>query len=401
MAQYVEQNDKYIKDFSAAKAKANTAGIDFETYDNFLDKFSGGKYIPGSVDGVRDGFFANHEAKEILKSNDVELGGLTPMTKASYTVKMLQEGKSAKGILDRLAKGDAMKKLMGKGEGKEGEGRVDRDIDKENEINKDRNWKDGVEDELELLDVVDKGLTMPNPKSILMNIETAKSKLGFVKRFRKIVEGSGQIKQTVQAKSIKDLRKASKGLFALPDRMEMAKRIVENNYTTRKSFKYQEECPSIILIEDVSGSMEGRRATMAAATIIAMLEQDTKGLVEIVDVYLMGDYVTKLELKGNKIKDYIVKRNKTHSSGTENQTAITKAAKFLEAEKNAEIIILTDGAFDVHEKLKLEVISTGVKCHALLAYGEAVGIKDLCERTGGMYENLKAPMATSNYEIRL
>jgi hypothetical protein len=391
----VESNNKYLKDRARVTLDARSLDIDEFGYDTILNKFSGGKYNEGSIDMVTEGILTDPEIKKVIEGRDTPLGGLSPLAKSKFLVQQVKKGKSAEEVMKAINNAEAKKEMEKKGEPDDEKGTpTDRDVNKENEINKDKNWKDGVED-AELFDIEPHKYTMPSPRDILDAVDIAKSKLGFVVRKKKLVEGPGEVIKTVQAKSMRDLNKASKSLYALPNKMEMARRIVENDYLTKKTYTYETESASVILVEDVSGSMRGDRARICCATIIAMLEQDALGLISVKDVILMGDYVTPLNLKGNKIKDYLEKRNKQHAAGTENQKAIVLAAKTISVEKDAEIIILTDGSFDVSEELKKEVIDYKVKTHALLAYGKAAGIKDLCIRTGGLYEDMTVPLSPS------
>lgn len=387
--EYVKENHKYLKDFKLIEKAENSLNISDEEFQTILNKMSGGSYVDGSLDNVKEGLLGREDMKKMLRGPEQPLGGLSPMTKSSFLIKQLQKGNSVKNAMNKIKKAEARKKLEEEGESK-GKGES-KEKDGERGFSSDRNgdWKEGSQDDAKYLKVANEYDYMPSPEEILSRIKFVTNKVGFVKRSKKLIEGRGDIIKQTQAREIADMRRAGAELFACPNKTDKARKMAENDYLTKRKYIVENKSPKVIIIEDVSGSMDGERATITSATIIAMMKQEVEEKLEIKDVIIMGEHVTPLKLgEENKVAEYIKKRNKRYDGGFENQKAITQAAEILSREKDAEIIILTDGAFDVKEDMIESVVNTGVKVHALLTIpGEdSEGIRKMCKRSGGSYE---------------
>ena len=133
--------------------------------------------------------------------------------------------------------------------------------------------------------------------------------------------------------------------------------------------------------------MNGKPEQWAAAAIITMLKEEAAGKMTIEDVILMGEHVDPLKLANNKIAEYIKKRNHNYPGGTENQQAIIEAADMVKDKPGAEIVSLTDGAFDINRRMMDIILEKKVKVHCLLVGNRSRNIKELCVWSGGKFES--------------
>ena len=337
-----------------------------------LNKILGGDVA--SEQGIRmssEKFVSNKNVKEFLLGEKIDRGKISPMEKAKASVQMLLKGERSNDIKRKLKNAEAAKEMM---DGEEGKDKM-------------RGGKDSGDpsgEEITAADIVKEQWTdLSKVKDMLTSCV---NKVGFIKREGKLVERPGEITMRNVAKSTKDLQKATPELYAMPD-MVFASKVATNEYIVKRKYDREYAAANIVIVEDVSGSMSGEPEQWAAAAIITMLKEEAAGKMTIEDVILMGDRVNPLGLANNKIAEYIKKRNHNYPGGTENQHAIIKAADMVKDKPGAEIVILTDGAFDISRSMMDTILEKKVKVHCLLVGNRSRNIKELCMWSGGKFEN--------------
>ena len=337
-----------------------------------LNKVLGGDVA--SEQGIRmssEKFISNKNVKDFLLGEKIDRGKISPMEKAKASVQMLLSGESSNHVKQKLKNAEAAKEMM--------DGEEDKD--------KMRGGKDSGDpsgEEITAADIVKEQWTdLSKVKDMLT---ACINKVGFIKREGKLVERPGEITMRNVAKSTKDLQKATPELYAMPD-MVFASKVATNEYIVKRKYDREYAAANIVIVEDVSGSMSGEPEQWAAAAIITMLKEEAAGKMTIEDVILMGDRVHPLGLANNKIAEYIKKRNYNYPGGTENQEAIIKAADMVKDKPGAEIVILTDGAFDISKSMMDTILEKKVKVHCLLVGNRSRNIKELCMWSGGKFEN--------------
>lgn len=337
-----------------------------------LNKILGGDVA--SEQGIRmssEKFVSNKNVKEFLLGEKIDRGKISPMEKAKASVQMLLKGERSNDIKRKLKNAEAAKEMM---DGEEGKDKM-------------RGGKDSGDpsgEEITAADIVKEQWTdLSKVKDMLTSCV---NKVGFIKREGKLVERPGEITMRNVAKSTKDLQKAMPELYAMPD-MVFASKVATNEYIVKRKYDREYAAANIVIVEDVSGSMSGEPEQWAAAAIITMLKEEAAGKMTIEDVILMGDRVNPLGLANNKIAEYIKKRNHNYPGGTENQHAIIKAADMVKDKPGAEIVILTDGAFDISRSMMDTILEKKVKVHCLLVGNRSRNIKELCIWSGGKFEN--------------
>ena len=337
-----------------------------------LNKVLGGDVA--SEQGIRmssEKFISNKNVKDFLLGEKIDRGKISPMEKAKASVQMLLSGESSNHVKQKLKNAEAAKEMM--------DGEEDKD--------KMRGGKDSGDpsgEEITAADIVKEQWTdLSKVKDMLT---ACINKVGFIKREGKLVERPGEITMRNVAKSTKDLQKATPELYAMPD-MVFASKVATNEYIVKRKYDKEYAAANIAIVEDVSGSMSGKPEQWAAAAIITMLKEEAAGKMTIEDVILMGDHVDPLKLANNKIAEYIKKRNHNYPGGTENQQAIIEAADMVKDKPGAEIVILTDGAFDINRRMMDIILEKKVKVHCLLVGNRGRNIKELCVWSGGKFEN--------------
>lgn len=337
-----------------------------------LNKVLGGDVA--SEQGIRmssEKFISNKNVKDFLLGEKIDRGKISPMEKAKASVQMLLKGESPNSVKQKLKNAEAAKEMM----------------DGEKDGDKMRGGKDSGDpsgEEITAADIVkDQWTDLSKVKDMLTSCI---NKVGFIKREGKLVERPGEITMRNVAKSTKDLQKATPELYAMPD-MVFASKVATNEYIVKRKYDREYAAANIVIVEDVSGSMSGEPEQWAAAAIITMLKEEAAGKMTIEDVILMGDRVDPLKLANNKIAEYIKKRNHNYPGGTENQHAIIKAADMVKDKPGAEIVILTDGAFDISRRMMDTILEKKVKVHCLLVGNRSRNIKELCMWSGGKFEN--------------
>lgn len=337
-----------------------------------LNKVLGGDVV--SEQGIRmssEKFISNKNVKEFLLGEKIDRGKISPMEKAKASVQMLLRGADSSDVKRKLKNAEAAKEMM--------DGEKDKD--------KMRGGKDSGDpsgEEITAADIVKEQWTdLSKVKDMLTSCI---NKVGFIKREGKLIERPGEITMRNVAKSTKDLQKATPELYAMPD-MVFASKVATNEYIVKRKYDREYAAANIVIVEDVSGSMSGEPEQWAAAAIITMLKEEAAGKMTIEDVILMGDHIDPLKLANNKIAEYIKKRNNNYPGGTENQNAIIKAADMVKDKPGAEIVILTDGAFDISRKMMDTILEKKVKVHCLLVGNRSRNIKELCTWSGGKFEN--------------
>jgi len=337
-----------------------------------LNKVLGGDVA--SEQGIRmssEKFISNKNVKDFLLGEKIDRGKISPMEKAKASVQMLLKGESPNSVKQKLKNAEAAKEMM----------------DGEKDGDKMRGGKDSGDpsgEEITAADIVKEQWTdLSKVKDMLTSCV---NKVGFIKREGKLVERPGEITMRNVAKSTKDLQKATPELYAMPD-MVFASKVATNEYIVKRKYDREYAAANIVIVEDVSGSMSGEPEQWAAAAIITMLKEEAAGKMTIEDVILMGDRVDPLKLANNKIAEYIKKRNHNYPGGTENQHAIIKAADMVKDKPGAEIVILTDGAFDISRRMMDTILEKKVKVHCLLVGNRSRNIKELCMWSGGKFEN--------------
>lgn len=337
-----------------------------------LNKVLGGDVA--SEQGIRmssEKFINNKNVKDFLLGEKIDRGKVSPMEKAKASVQMLLRGADSSDVKRKLKNAEAAKEMM----------------DGEKNEDKTRGGKDSGDpsgEEITAADIVkDQWTDLSKVKDMLTSCV---NKVGFIKREGKLVERPGEITMRNVAKSTKDLQKATPELYAMPD-MVFASKVATNEYIVKRKYDREYAAANIVIVEDVSGSMSGEPEQWAAAAIITMLKEEAAGKMTIEDVILMGDRVDPLKLANNKIAEYIKKRNHNYPGGTENQHAIIKAADMVKDKPGAEIVILTDGAFDISRKMMDDILGKKVKVHCLLVGNRSRNIKELCMWSGGKFEN--------------
>ena len=337
-----------------------------------LNKVLGGDVA--SEQGIRmssEKFISNKNVKDFLLGEKIDRGKISPMEKAKASVQMLLSGESSNHVKQKLKNAEAAKEMM--------DGEEDKD--------KMRGGKDSGDpsgEEITAADIVKEQWTdLSKVKDMLT---ACINKVGFIKREGKLVERPGEITMRNVAKSTKDLQKATPELYAMPD-MVFASKVATNEYIVKRKYDKEYAAANIAIVEDVSGSMSGKPEQWAAAAIITMLKEEAAGKMTIEDVILMGDRVHPLGLANNKIAEYIKKRNYNYPGGTENQEAIIKAADMVKDKPGAEVVILTDGAFDISKSMMDTILEKKVKVHCLLVGNRSRNIKELCMWSGGKFEN--------------
>lgn len=316
-------------------------------------------------------FISNKNVKDFLLGEKIDRGKVSPMEKAKASVQMLLNGESSSKVKQKLKNAEAAKEMM---DGEEGKDKM-------------RGGKDSGDpsgEEITAADIVKEQWTdLSKVKDMLTSCV---NKVGFIKREGKLVERPGEITMRNVAKSTKDLQKATPELYAMPD-MVFASKVATNEYIVKRKYDREYAAANIVIVEDVSGSMSGEPEQWAAAAIITMLKEEAAGKMTIEDVILMGDRVDPLKLANNKIAEYIKKRNHNYPGGTEDQHAIIKAADMVKDKPGAEIVILTDGAFDISRRMMDAILEKKVKVHCLLVGDRSRNIKELCMWSGGKFEN--------------
>lgn len=337
-----------------------------------LNKVLGGDVA--SEQGIRmssDKFIENKNVKDFLLGEKIDRGKISPMEKAKASVQMLLRGEGSSDVKRKLKNAEAAKEMM---DGEEGKDKM-------------RGGKDSGDpsgEEITAADIVKEQWTdLSKVKDMLTSCV---NKVGFIKREGKLIERPGEITMRNVAKSTKDLQKATPELYAMPD-MVFASKVATNEYIVKRKYDREYAAANIVIVEDVSGSMSGEPEQWAAAAIITMLKEEAAGKMTIEDVILMGDRIDPLKLANNKIAEYIKKRNHDYPGGTENQHAIIKAADMVKDKPGAEIVILTDGAFDISRKMMDTILEKKVKVHCLLVGNRSRNIKELCTWSGGKFEN--------------
>ena len=337
-----------------------------------LNKVLGGDVA--SEQGIRmssEKFISNKNVKDFLLGEKIDRGKISPMEKAKASVQMLLRGERSNDVKRKLKNAEAAKEMM---DGEEGKDKM-------------RGGKDSGDpsgEEITAADIVKEQWTdLSKVKDMLTSCV---NKVGFIKREGKLVERPGEITMRNVAKSTKDLQKATPELYAMPD-MVFASKVATNEYIVKRKYDREFAAANIVIVEDVSGSMSGEPEQWAAAAIITMLKEEAAGKMTIEDVILMGDRVHPLGLANNKIAEYIKKRNYNYPGGTENQQAIIKAADMVKDKPGAEIVILTDGAFDISRSMMDTILEKKVKVHCLLVGNRSRNIKELCMWSGGKFEN--------------
>ena len=337
-----------------------------------LNKVLGGDVA--SEQGIRmssEKFISNKNVKDFLLGEKIDRGKISPIEKAKASVQMLLRGERPNDVKRKLKNAEAAKEMMDGEEGKD-------------KIRGGKGSGDPSGEEITAADIVKEQWTdLSKVKDMLT---ACVNKVGFIKREGKLVERPGEITMRNVAKSTKDLQKATPELYAMPD-MVFASKVATNEYIVKRKYDREFAAANIVIVEDVSGSMSGDPERWAAAAIITMLKEEAAGKMTIEDVILMGDRVHPLELANNKIAEYIKKRNHNYPGGTENQQAIIKAADMVKDKPGAEIVILTDGAFDISRRMMDNILAKKVKVHCLLVGDRSQNIKELCMWSGGKFEN--------------
>lgn len=337
-----------------------------------LNKVLGGDIA--SEQGIRmssEKFISNKNVKDFLLGEKIDRGKISPMEKAKASVQMLLRGADSSDVKRKLKNAEAAKEMMDGEEGKD-------------KMRGGKNSGDPSGEEITAADIVKEQWTdLSKVKDMLTSCV---NKVGFIKREGKLVERPGEITMRNVAKSTKDLQKAMPELYAMPD-MVFASKVATNEYIVKRKYDREYAAANIVIVEDVSGSMSGEPEQWAAAAIITMLKEEAAGKMTIEDVILMGDRVDPLGLANNKIAEYIKKRNHNYPGGTENQHAIIKAADMVKDKPGAEIVILTDGAFDISRRMMDTILEKKVKVHCLLVGNRSRNIKELCIWSGGKFEN--------------
>ena len=337
-----------------------------------LNKVLGGDVA--SERGIRmssEKFISNKNVKNFLLGEKIDRGKISPMEKAKASVQMLLRGERSNDVKRKLKNAEAAKEMMDGEEGKD-------------KMRGGKNSGDPSGEEITAADIVKEQWTdLSKVKDMLTSCV---NKVGFIKREGKLVERPGEITMRNVAKSTKDLQKAMPELYAMPD-MVFASKVATNEYIVKRKYDREYAAANIVIVEDVSGSMSGEPEQWAAAAIITMLKEEAAGKMTIEDVILMGDSVNPLGLANNKIAEYIKKRNHNYPGGTENQHAIIKAADMVKDKPGAEIVILTDGAFDISKEMMDTILEKKVKVHCLLVGNRSRNIKELCMWSGGKFEN--------------
>ena len=357
------------KPTSRAEADANEFA-----FRQVLNKVLGGNIA--SEQGIRmssEKFISNKNVKDFLLGEKIDRGKISPMEKAKASVQMLLRGERSNDVKRKLKNAEAAKEMM---DGEKGKDKM-------------RGGKDSGDpsgEEITAADIVKEQWT--NLSKVKDMLTSCINKVGFIKREGKLVERPGEITMRNVAKSTKDLQKATPELYAMPD-MVFASKVATNEYIVKRKYDREFAAANIVIVEDVSGSMSGEPEQWAAAAIITMLKEEAAGKMTIEDVILMGDRVHPLGLANNKIAEYIKRRNHNYPGGTENQNAIIKAADMVKDKPGAEIVILTDGAFDISKEMMDTILEKKVKVHCLLVGNRSRNIKELCMWSGGKFENFE------------
>lgn len=357
------------KPTSRAEADANEFA-----FRQVLNKVLGGNIA--SEQGIRmssEKFISNKNVKDFLLGEKIDRGKISPMEKAKASVQMLLRGERSNDVKRKLKNAEAAKEMM---DGEKGKDKM-------------RGGKDSGDpsgEEITAADIVKEQWT--NLSKVKDMLTSCINKVGFIKREGKLVERPGEITMRNVAKSTKDLQKATPELYAMPD-MVFASKVATNEYIVKRKYDREFAAANIVIVEDVSGSMSGEPEQWAAAAIITMLKEEAAGKMTIEDVILMGDRVHPLGLANNKIAEYIKRRNHNYPGGTENQNAIIKAADMVKDKPGAEIVILTDGAFDISKEMMDAILEKKVKVHCLLVGNRSRNIKELCMWSGGKFENFE------------
>ena len=357
------------KPTSRAEADANEFA-----FRQVLNKVLGGDIA--SEQGIRmssEKFISNKNVKDFLLGEKIDRGKISPMEKAKASVQMLLRGERSNDVKRKLKNAEAAKEMM---DGEKGKDKM-------------RGGKDSGDpsgEEITAADIVKEQWT--NLSKVKDMLTSCINKVGFIKREGKLVERPGEITMRNVAKSTKDLQKATPELYAMPD-MVFASKVATNEYIVKRKYDREFAAANIVIVEDVSGSMSGEPEQWAAAAIITMLKEEAAGKMTIEDVILMGDRVHPLGLANNKIAEYIKRRNHNYPGGTENQNAIIKAADMVKDKPGAEIVILTDGAFDISKEMMDTILEKKVKVHCLLVGNRSRNIKELCMWSGGKFENFE------------
>ena len=357
------------KPTSRAEADANEFA-----FRQVLNKVLGGNIA--SEQGIRmssEKFISNKNVKDFLLGEKIDRGKISPMEKAKASVQMLLRGERSNDVKRKLKNAEAAKEMMDGEKGKD-------------KMRGGKDSGDPSEEEITAADIVKEQWT--NLSKVKDMLTSCINKVGFIKREGKLVERPGEITMRNVAKSTKDLQKATPELYAMPD-MVFASKVATNEYIVKRKYDREFAAANIVIVEDVSGSMSGEPEQWAAAAIITMLKEEAAGKMTIEDVILMGDRVHPLGLANNKIAEYIKRRNHNYPGGTENQNAIIKAADMVKDKPGAEIVILTDGAFDISKEMMDTILEKKVKVHCLLVGNRSRNIKELCMWSGGKFENFE------------
>ena len=370
----IRQASETIDPKSATTASRAERDANEFAFRQVLNKVLGGDVV--SEQNIRmssDKFIENKNVKEFLLGEKIDRGKISPIEKAKASVQMLLRGEDSSDAKRKLKNAEAAKEMM---DGEEGKDKM-------------RGGKDSGDpsgEEITAADIVKEQWTdLSKVKDMLTSCV---NKVGFIKREGKLIERPGEITMRNVARSTKDLQKATPELYAMPD-MVFASKVATNEYIVKRKYDREYAAANIVIVEDVSGSMSGQPEQWAAAAIITMLKEEAAGKMTIEDVILMGDRIDPLKLANNKIAEYIKKRNHNYPGGTENQHAIIKAADMVKDKPGAEIVILTDGAFDISRKMMDTILEKKVKVHCLLVGRRSRNIKELCMWSGGKFENFQ------------
>jgi len=369
----IRETSEIISETGKPTSKAEVDANEF-AFRQVLNKVLGGDIA--SEQGIRmssEKFISNKNVKDFLLGEKIDRGKISPMEKAKASVQMLLRGERSNDVKRKLKNAEAAKEMM---DGEKGKDKM-------------RGGKDSGDpsgEEITAADIVKEQWT--NLSKVKDMLTSCINKVGFIKREGKLIERPGEITMRNVAKSTKDLQKATPELYAMPD-MVFASKVATNEYIVKRKYDREFAAANIVIVEDVSGSMSGEPEQWAAAAIITMLKEEAAGKMTIEDVILMGDRVHPLGLANNKIAEYIKRRNHNYPGGTENQNAIIKAADMVKDKPGAEIVILTDGAFDISKEMMDTILEKKVKVHCLLVGNRSRNIKELCMWSGGKFENFE------------
>lgn len=373
----ISESESYAKEEKKINEAAKEEKCSEYAIDQIINKITGGKIV--DEQGIKlneDDELSKEKAKDFLLSEKMEETTLPPIEAAKAVIRMIKEKRDSNEIKKVLKEAEEKQKLEKEGEKKAGE-----------RSGKPKDGKEKSGEKITAADIIKpKWIDLSKVKEIL---NPCMDKIGFIKREGKLIEKPGDITKTSIAKCIKDIQKAKPELYAMPDTV-FAKNVSSNEYSIKRKYTREFKQANIVIVEDVSGSMRGTPEIWASATIINMLKEQEEGHLSIDGILLMGDYINKIELKSeNRIKEYIEKRNFNFPGGTEDQEAIIEATKMVKDKEGAEVVILTDGVFDISNEMMDRILETKVKIHSLIVGDDARNIKALSELSGGKSINFQ------------